>query len=322
MAGKQLFQKEQKFIDILDKQGGTPLYELSPEQARQVLLTVQNGKVDMPPVDVRAVELDVGKGRQLKADIIRPQGIKENLPVVYYIHGGGWVMGDNVTHRRLTAELAAMVPAAVVFPVYTPAPEGQFPEVTRDLFTGLKYIAEQGEKLQIDTSRLAVAGDSVGGGMAAVMTLMAKQNGFRPKIAGQILLYPVTAAGFDTESYQKFADGPWLTKKAMEWFWDQYLPEKTKRLNILAAPLEADIKELEGLPPALVITDENDVLRDEGEAYARKLDAAGVETTSVRFNGTMHDFMMLNALSDTSAAKTAVALTALKLRQVLYGRLF
>lgn len=322
MAGKQLFQKEQKFIDILDKQGGTPLYELSPEQARQVLLTVQNGKVDMPPVDVRAVELDVGKGRQLKADIIRPQGIKEKLPVIYYIHGGGWVMGDNVTHRRLTAELAAMVPAAVVFPVYTPAPEGQFPKVTRDLFTGLKYIAEQGEKLQIDTSRLAVAGDSVGGGMATIMTLMAKQNGFRPKIAGQILLYPVTAAGFDTESYQKFADGPWLTKKAMEWFWDQYLPEKTKRLNILAAPLEADIKELEGLPPALVITDENDVLRDEGEAYARKLDAAGVETTSVRFNGTMHDFMMLNALSDTSAAKTAVALTALKLRQVLYGRLF
>ena len=154
------------------------------------------------------------------------------------------------------------------------------------------------------------------------MTLMAKQNGFRPKIAGQILLYPVTAAGFDTESYQKFADGPWLTKKAMEWFWDQYLPEKTKRLSILAAPLEAEIKELEGLPPALVITDENDVLRDEGEAYARKLDAAGVETTSVRFNGTMHDFMMLNALSDTSAAKTAVALTALKLRQVLYGKLF
>ena len=322
MAGKQLFQKEQKFIDILDKQGGTPLYELSPEQARQVLLTVQNGKVDMPPVDVRAAEIDVGKGRQLKADIIRPQGIKEKLPVIYYIHGGGWVMGDNVTHRRLTAELAAMVPAAVVFPMYTQAPKGQFPEVTRDLFAGLKYIVEQGEKLQIDTSKLAVAGDSVGGGMAAIMTLMAKQNGFRPKIAGQILLYPETAAGFDTESYQKFADGPWLTKKAMEWFWDQYLPEKTKRLSILAAPLEAEIKELKGLPPALVITDENDVLRDEGEAYARKLDAAGVETTSVRFNGTMHDFMMLNALSDTSAAKTAVALTALKLRQVLYGRLF
>ena len=181
MAGKQLFQKEQKFIDILDKQDGTPLYELSPEQARQVLLTVQNGKVDMSPVDVRAAEIDVGKGRQLKADIIRPQGIKEKLPVIYYIHGGGWVMGDNVTHRRLTAELAAMVPAAVVFPMYTQAPEGQFPEVINDLFAGLKYIAEQGEKLQIDTSRLAVAGDSVGGGMAAIMTLMAKQNGFRPK---------------------------------------------------------------------------------------------------------------------------------------------
>ena len=322
MAGKQLFQKEQKFIDILDKQGGTPLYELSPEQARQVLLTAQNGKTDMPPVDVQAMEIDVSKGRRLKMDIIRPRGTKEKLPVIYYIHGGGWVMGDNVTHRRLTAELAAMVPAAVVFPMYTQAPEGQFPEVINDLFAGLKYIAEQGEKLQIDTSRLAVAGDSVGGGMAAIMTLMAKQNGFRPKIAGQILLYPVTAARFDTESYQKFADGPWLTKKAMEWFWDQYLPEKTKRLSILAAPLEAEIKELKGLPPALVITDENDVLRDEGEAYARKLDAAGVETTSVRFNGTMHDFMMLNALSDTAAAKTAVALTALKLRQVLYGRLF
>ena len=138
-------------------------------------------------------------------------------------------MGDNITHRRLVAELAADIPAAVVFPIYTPAPEGQFPEVVEDLFKALEYIASHGDKYGLDTSHLAVAGDSVGGNMAAVMTPMAKENGFTPTIDFQLLLYPVTNADFDTETYRQFADGPWLTKQAMEWFWEQYLPDKEKR---------------------------------------------------------------------------------------------
>jgi acetyl esterase len=167
-------------------------------------------------------------------------------------------------------------------------------------------VADNGTTLRIDPLRLAVAGDSVGGNMAAAVTLMAKQRR-GPKIAFQLLLYPVTDSGFDTPSYIQFADGPWLTKTAMEWFWDAYLPDPTARKQPTATPLNASSDQLAGLPEALVIVDENDVLRDEGEAYASKLSEAGVRVTSVRYNGTIHDFVMLNALSDTPAARAAIA---------------
>ena len=216
-------------------------------------------------------------------------------------------MGDNITHRRLVAELAADIPAAVVFPIYTPAPEGQFPEVVEDLFKALEYIASHGDKYGLDTSHLAVAGDSVGGNMAAVMTLMAKENGFTPTIDFQLLLYPVTNADFDTETYRQFADGPWLTKQAMEWFWAAYLPDKKMKNDLYVSPLKACVEDLADLPETLIITDENDVLRDEGEAYAKKLDTAGVKVSNIRINMTIHDFIMLNWLQQSEAVKTAVA---------------
>ncbi len=319
MVKPRLLKDVQQFIDKMKEGGGRPLYELSPRQARLVLVDAQNIPVKMPDVQTVQIEIDTSAKRKLVLEIVKPKNTQEKLPVVYYIHGGGWVMGDNLTHRRLVAELAAGIPAAVVFPIYTQAPEGQFPEVTEDLFAGLKYITENDESLKIDAKHLAVAGDSVGGNMAIVMTLMAKQNGFSPKIDFQLLLYPVTNADFETLSYQDFAEGPWLTKKAMEWFWQQYLPDEDKRKEIFASPLLAETEELQDLPPALIITDENDVLRDEGEAYARKLDAAGVRVTSVRFNGTIHDFMVLNALSNSVPTRTAIALAKAKLRWALYS---
>ncbi len=197
-----------------------------------------------------------------------------------------------------------------------PSPEAQYPQTTNDLFAALQYIAEYGAKYNLDTSRLAVAGDSVGGNMAAVLALKAKENDNQPKISFQLLFYPVTNAKLDTESYREFADGPWLTKKAMEWFWDQYAPDEQSRKEIYVSPLNAEVKDLQGLPPALIITAENDVLRDEGEAYARKLNDAGVMVGSVRINGTIHDFLMLNDLADTVPTKAALALAVVSMQDV------
>ena len=314
-----LMPEIQAFIDDVEKNTETPLYELSYEEARAVLRGAQNMSVRQEEADIEDTTFMVYDNHEIPVRIVRPSGAAGFLPVIFYIHGGGWVMGDNITHRRLVAELAADIPAAVVFPIYTPAPEGQFPEVVEDLFKALEYIASHGDKYGLDTSHLAVAGDSVGGNMAAVMTLMAKENGFTPTIDFQLLLYPVTNADFDTETYRQFADGPWLTKQAMEWFWEQYLPDKEKRKSKEASPLMATVDELRDLPPALVITGENDVLRDEGEAYARKLDSAGVKTFSVRFNGTIHDFMMLNELSASAPTRAAMSLAKAKLRWFLYG---
>lgn len=318
MAKPVLMKKVQDFITRIEENTTTPLYELTPEQAREVLRAAQNIKVDVSDVETEEIDVSVNKKHSIPVMIVRPKGNHDKLPVIFYIHGGGWVMGDFETHARLVGELAAGVPAAVVFPVYTPSPEAQYPQPTKELFAVLEYIAANGDALNLDTDRLAAAGDSVGGNMAAAMTLMAKANGFRPKIDFQLLLYPVTAADFENASYKEFAEGPWLTKKAMAWFWDAYAPDEKQRKEITATPLSADAEELTGLPPALVITDENDVLRDEGEAYARKLNEAGVTVAAVRFNGTVHDFMMLNELADTAPTRAATALAIAELQKVLY----
>ena len=305
MNKPNLYQSVETFVTDLQKAGGKPLYELSPMEARRVLLKVQSGKTDMPDAKTEEIFVSTGSDSGMRVLIVRPRHISKPLPAIFYIHGGGWVMGNEVTHERLIRQLANDVSAAIVFPIYTPSPESQYPKTTNDLFSVLKYIAEHGESYNIDTHQLAVAGDSVGGNMAAVMTLMAKKNGNNPHIDFQLLLYPVTNAEFNTDSYEKYADGPWLTKKAMEWFWQQYAPDKKARKEIYASPLQATVEDLEDLPPALVVTDENDVLRDEGEAYAQKLNDAGVTVGAIRVNGTIHDFLMLNALAETEPTREA-----------------
>src|SRR5215469_7356881 len=304
----------QEFVDSLA--GAPPIYTLSPADARSVLARAQSIPVGKPSAQTEDIALPVGPTGSVPIRVVRPVGATEVLPVVMYFHGGGWVLGDRDTHDRLIREIAVGAQAAVVFVDYARAPEARYPVAIEQAFAATRYVADNGASLRIDPLRLAVAGDSVGGNMAAAVTLMANQRR-GPNVALQVLFYPVTDAGFDTPSYIQFADGPWLTKRAMEWFWDAYLPDPGARKQPTATPLNASLDQLAAMPEALVIVDENDVLRDEGEAYARKLSDAGVRVTSVRYNGTIHDFVMLNALADTPATRGAIAQAVAALRGAL-----
>ena len=294
----------QQFVDGLA--GAPPIYGLSPGEARSVLVQVQSLPVGKPSAKIEDIAFPVGPTGSVPVRIVRPAGAADVLPAIIYIHGGGWILGDRNTHDRLVREIAVGTGAAVVFVDYDRSPEARYPVAIEQAYAATRYVVDHGADLRIDASRLAVAGDSVGGNMAAALTLMARQRR-GPKIVFQVLFYPVTDADFETASYTRFADGPWLTKRAMRWFWDAYLPDVTARKQPTATPLNASLDELAGLPEALVVVDENDVLRDEGEAYARRLSDAGVRVTSTRYNGTIHDFAMLNALADTPATRGAIA---------------
>src|SRR5215471_12939221 len=304
----------QQFVDGLA--GAPPLYTLSPAEARAVLERAQSIPVGKPGAKIEDIAFPVGPTGSVPIRIVRPNGGAGTLPVVVYIHGGGWILGDRNTHDRLVREIAVGAGAAVVFVDYDRSPEARYPVAIEQAYAATCYLVDHSADLRIDPLRLAVAGDSVGGNMAAALTLMARQRR-GPKIAFQVLFYPVTDVDFDTASYTRFADGPWLTKRAMQWFWDAYLPDLAARRQPTATPLNASLDELAGVPEALVIVDENDVLRDEGEAYARKLSDAGVRVTSVRYNGTIHDFVMLNALADTPATRGAIAQAVGALRGAL-----
>ncbi|WRZ61877.1 alpha/beta hydrolase [Streptomyces sp. NBC_01294] len=294
------------------------LYEVPPENGREILDGLQAGQgVAKPAVDEEWVQVDAGRYGQVRARIIRPGGVTKTLPVVLYIHGAGWVFGDETTHDRLVRELATGSEAAVVFPVYDLAPEAKYPTQIEQNYAVGKWIVQNGEERNLDASRMAVCGDSVGGNMSAVFALMAKERG-DVRLAAQVLLYPVTDADFDTPSYQQFADGYYLTRDGMKWFWDAYTTDPAQRAEIHASPLRADIEQLRGLPPTLVITDEADVLRDEGEAYAAKLREAGVDVTAVRVLGMVHDFLMLDSLRDSKATVVARTMAVEALRQALH----
>ncbi|MDX6744198.1 alpha/beta hydrolase [Actinocorallia sp. A-T 12471] len=293
------------------------LYELGPKGARKLLEDLQrDAAATKPDVDDKwiTVPADVG---DVRVRIVRPPGAGDDLPVILYVHGGGWVIGDANTHDRLVRELAVGARAAVAFVEYDRSPEARYPVAIEQAYATARWLTANGAGEGLDVSRIAVAGDSVGGNMAAALTLMAKRRG-DVTFVHQSLYYPVTDAAQDTASYREFADGPYLTAKAMAWFWDAYTTDPAERAEVTASPLRASLDELAGLPPALVIVDENDVLRDEGEAYARKLTEAGVPTTSVRYNGTLHDFMMLDPLSDSRAVRAAVAQAVTALRGALH----
>jgi acetyl esterase len=260
----------------------------------------------MLPADIENRTIPGGPNGEISINIVRPQGSSNDtlLPIVMYFHGGGWVSGDFGTHERFVRELANKANVAIVFVNYTLAPEAQYPVQIEQAYAATKWVAENGQSINVDPSRLAVVGDSAGGTMAAAVTLLAKERG-GPKIAFQALLCPGTDANFNTPSYNEFQEGYYLTREEMEWFWDNYAPDNATRKEPTASPLQASIDQLKGLPRALVITDENDVLRDEGEAYAHKLMQANVTVTATRYLGTIHDFMVINAIADTPAARGA-----------------
>jgi acetyl esterase/lipase len=293
------------------------LYEIGPEAARKVLDDLQAAPIAKLPVDERWITVPAEVG-DVQVRIIKPLGTTGALPAVLYVHGGGWVLGNAGTHDRLVRELAVGANAAVVFVEYDRSPEARYPVAIEQAYATARWIVSNGVTEGLDAARLAVAGDSVGGNMTAALAILAKQRG-DVTFVHQSMYYPVTDAAQDTGSYLEFADGPFLRAKSMAWFWDAYMPEWEQRGEITASPLRASLKDLEGLPPAFLIVDENDVLRDEGEAYARKLTEAGVRTTSVRYNGTFHDFMMLNPLRETAATSGAVAQAVHVLRDALWS---
>lgn len=308
--------------ELADSTSGHPRnYEMPPEQGRKILADLQSGRggVKKPDIEEQWVRVEGGPTGSVRARIIRPKGIKGDPPVILYIHGAGWVFGDEHTHDRLVRELAAGAGAAVVYPLYDRSPEARYPVAIEQNYAVGQWIVNEGADWDLDGSRLAVCGDSVGGNMAAVFALMCKERG-DIALKAQVLLYPVTDANFDTASYRQFAEGYYLTRDGMRWFWDQYAPNPKERNEIHASPLRATVEQLRGLPPALVITDEADVLRDEGEAYAAKLREAGVDVTAVRVLGMVHDFLMLDSLRDCKATNVARSLATDALAEALHGK--
>jgi acetyl esterase len=307
----------QAYLDKVAATNPPLICTLSPQDARNALAAAQVGNYTLPPADIEDLTLPLStlNGRDVAVRIVRPKGATETLPVVMYFHGGGWILGDTFTHDRLVREIAIGAHAAVVFVDYARAPEAQFPIAIEQGWGATRYVAEHASEFRVDKSRIALVGDSAGGNMAAVISGIAKQQG--PAIVQQILLYPATDATFETESYREFADGPWLTRKAMHWFWDAYAPDPERRRSPAVSPLRAPLEAMRGLPPALIITAENDVLRDEGEAYAHKLSQAGVAVTAVRYLGTIHDFLMINAIAESTATRSAIALVTSTLRSAV-----
>lgn len=303
-------------LNALNASEGKPLEDMQPFEARALLEVLQSSvEVDLSGIDVTEKTI-VQDGILVKLFIVKPSGIEKPLPVFMFFRGGGWVLGNFHTHKRLVRDLVVMSGAAAVFPEYSLSPEVQYPVAINEAYAATNWVAENGSSINLDSSRLAIVGDSVGGNMAAVVALMAK-NKKGPDIKLQVLLWPVTDASFETVSYKQYAAGRFLTKEMMKWFWGHYTTDENKRNEIYASPLRASLEELKGLPPILVQTAEQDVLRDEGEAYARKLDQAGVPVTLVRYQGMIHGYGVMNLLAHVPAVKAALLHAAAQIKQAL-----
>jgi len=293
----------QAFLNVLNSGDGKPMEQMTPQEARQVLIGAQKG-VTLPSAQV-AEKIITVNGQSIKLKIVKPDNATGTLPVFMFFHGGGWVLGDFPTHERLIRDLVRSSGAAAVYVDYTPSPEAHFPVAINQAYEATKWVAEHGQEIGVDGSRLGLVGNSVGGNMVASVALQAKQfNG--PKIRYNVMLWPVTDANFDTTSYNQYENGYFLTKNMMKWFWDNYTTNVSDRNNILASPLRATTEQLKGFPQTLIQTAELDVLRDEGEAFGRKLDAAGVPVTVTRYNGMIHDYGLLNPLSQEPTVRTAL----------------
>jgi acetyl esterase len=315
----ELEQNARALLNNLQQQGGPPIYTLSPDKARGVLSGLQaSSSVQKLPADVENRTIPGGSNsKDVSVTIVRPQNSRnDTLPVVVFTHGGGWVLGGFDTHERLVREIAHKANVVVVFVNYTLSPEAKYPTALEQAYAVANWVAQNGQSINVDSSRLAVVGDSVGGNLTAALTLLAKERG-GPSIRFQVLFYPVTDSNFDTSSYRKYAEGYWLTREGMKWFWNNYTSNETNRKEPTVSPLQASIEQLSGLPPGLLINGENDVLCDEGEAYALKLLRAGVRMTAVRYHGTIHDFVMLNPITDDTAPRGAIEQASHMLKLVL-----
>lgn len=308
--------KTQKFLDALNASGGKPMEQLSPAEARKVLEDAQKSvKIDLPKAKVidKTIEAD---GQKINLKIVRPENTQEKLPAFMFFHGGGWVIGDFPTHERLIRDLVAESGAVAIYVDYDRSPEAQYPRAINQAYAATTWVAEHGDEINVDGARLAVAGNSVGGNMAIAVASMAKDKG-GPELRFQLLMWPVTDSTFETESYQQFASDHFLTKNMMMWFWDCYAKDENDRKNKYASPLKAPAEQFKGFPPTLMQTAECDVLRDEGEAFARKLDGAGVSVTTTRYVGMIHDFGLLNPLSELPEVRSHILQASQELKKNL-----
>ncbi|MDB5025878.1 MAG: alpha/beta hydrolase [Mucilaginibacter sp.] len=283
------------FLKLLNS-GGPPVESLSKQEARDVLINAQSSvKVDLSGIE-ESEKTITADGYTVKLNIVRPEGVKDILPVFIFIHGGGWILGDYQTHKRMVRDLVVLTGCACVFVNYTPSPEAHYPQAINEIFAATSWVAEHGSEIGVDGKNMAIIGNSVGGNMTAVTALKAKEKG-GPRIKGIVMMWPIVDAEFDTESYRLYGQDRFLTTPLMEWMYDQYTTDQRQRKEIYASPLNATVDQLRDLPPTLIQVAENDILRDEGEAFGRKLDEAGVKVTTVRYNGVIHDFGLLNGLA-------------------------
>lgn len=303
------------FLKLLNS-GGVPLETLTPLEARQVLVDAQASvQVGLSGID-ESEKTITADGYPITLNIVRPEGVKGTLPVFIFIHGGGWVLGDYPTHKRMVRDLVVLSGFAAVFVNYTRTPDAQYPQAIHEIYAATRWVAEHGEEIGVDGKNLAVVGNSVGGNMTAVTTLMAKEKG-GPHIKLQILMWPIVDADFETDSYHQFGEKRFLTMPLMKWMYDMYIADPEKRKDIHASPLRATVEQLKGLPPALIQIAESDILHDEGAAYGRKLDEAGVSVTTVSYNGMIHDFGLLNGLAELPSIRSLFVQAAAELKKHL-----
>jgi len=286
-------------------QDSSPFWTLPGPQVRAVLTDLQ-AKTAVDLLDVSVSEKTIAEnGYTVKLYVMKPEKVTGAPPVLLFIHGGVWIAGDFENHKRLVRDLVVGSGAAAVFVEYTPIPDAVFPTQVEQNYAAARWVAEHGREIGVDGSRMAVAGNSVGGNMSAALTLMAKDRG-GPDIRLQVLLIPATDTNFETDSYRDFDTGRFLPRAFMQFGWELYAPDEKTRRNPYAVPMRATLDQLRGLPEALVITAENDPLRDEGEAYARKLREAGVAVIATRYVGMIHDFVLLNGIRDVAATEAAL----------------
>ena len=310
-------RRTRMFLDRLATEDGKPLEQLSPLEVRQMFVDIQSGApVDRTMTEVVNRTINVGQS-MVKLTVVRPAGAVGFLPAFMFFHGGGWMFGDFPTHERMVRDLVAESATAAVYVDYDRSPEARYPVAIHQAYSATRWVAEHGREIGLDGRRLGVVGNSAGGNLAAVVSLMAKDRG-APIIALQVLFCPITNAAFDTASYEEFADGYFLTRNMMQRFWASYATDPRERLQVYASPLQARTERLKDIPPALVLTAEVDVLRDEGESYARALDCAGVDVTAIRFNGMIHDFALLNPLADVPSARSALLHASTQLKRRLH----
>ena len=303
------------FLKIVNAPGGKPLESLPLAAARQVLVDAQNAfKVDYSGIEETSKTIEAD-GHTLNLSLVRPEGVKGILPVFIFIHGGGWVLGDYPTHRRLVRDLVVASGNACVFVNFTLSPEAHYPQAIEEIYAATKWVAAHGKEIGVDGGNLAVAGNSAGGNMTGAVGLMAKELG-GPRIKTLVMMWPATDGTFTQQSYELYGEQRFLTTSLMKWSWDNYA-DVTKRKEKHACLLNNSVEDLKGLPPTLIQVAENDILRDEGEAYGRKLELAGVQVTTVRYDGMIHDWGMLNGLAQEPGSKSVVLHAAAHLKHYL-----